>query len=97
MLAKHPIVDQFDLSTVQALFCGAAPLTAETEEQLRKRFPTLRHVSQGYGMTELSLAVTLANLIDKPRPGSGGQLAPNVELMILDTETGKELGVRQHG
>ena len=51
-LAKHPLVDQFDLSACKAVFSGAAPLDAELAGAVAKRLGTM--VRQGYGMTELS-------------------------------------------
>lgn len=36
-LAKHPIVDQYDLSSLILLVCGAAPLSKETEDQIKER------------------------------------------------------------
>jgi acyl-CoA synthetase (AMP-forming)/AMP-acid ligase II len=57
-LAKHPLVDEYDLSSVTTLLCGAAPLSAEVQRRCLDRvgFP----VKQGYGMTEASsfIAVT---------------------------------------
>ena len=51
MLARHPIVDKYDLSSLEIVFSGAAPLDADTQTLLQKRLP---HVSvrQGYGLTE---------------------------------------------
>ncbi len=37
LLAKSPIVDQFDLSSIRILFCGAAPLGADTQKQVEAR------------------------------------------------------------
>ena len=35
-LAKHPVVDQFDLTCVNHVLCGAAPLSAELEKEIIK-------------------------------------------------------------
>src|SRR6185312_4382382 len=51
-LAKHPVVDQYDLSSIEIIFSGAAPLDAELGQAVAKRLGT--RVRQGYGMTELS-------------------------------------------
>ena len=49
-LAKHPLVDEFDLSSLDLVNSGGAPLSAEVEvacgERLRCR------IKQGYGLTE---------------------------------------------
>src|SRR3712207_7762609 len=59
-LAKHPLVDQFDLSSLRTITSGAAPLDASlaqaVETRLRRGAPDGVVVSQGYGMTELSPA-----------------------------------------
>lgn len=36
-LAKSPLVDKYDLSSVKSIICGAAPLSKKTEETLIKR------------------------------------------------------------
>lgn len=51
-LAKHPIVDKYDISSVRTLFSGAAPLDGATAERAAARLGT--KVLQGYGMSELS-------------------------------------------
>ena len=38
-LAKHPLVDKFDLSSLVEVTSGAAPLGKEMEDAVRKRFP----------------------------------------------------------
>jgi 4-coumarate--CoA ligase len=37
LLAKSPLVDKYDLSSVKDLICGAASLSRETEEILKRR------------------------------------------------------------
>ena len=51
-LAKHPIVDQYDMSSVRQIFSGAAPLGAELAAEAGARLGC--EVVQGFGMTELS-------------------------------------------
>lgn len=46
MLAKHPKVSEYDLSSVKRIFCGAAPLSAEIEEAVKRRL-NLRYIHQG--------------------------------------------------
>lgn len=52
LLAKSPIIDQFDLSSVKYWISGAAPLSAELSHAVCKRLNT--RCVQTYGMTELS-------------------------------------------
>ncbi len=51
-LAKHPLIDKYDLSSVHTIFSGAASLDEELGKAVAKRLGT--RVRQGYGMSELS-------------------------------------------
>ncbi len=51
-LAKHPLVRQFDLSSVETVGCGAAPLAHETQDAVQRLWPAgTLNVRQGCGMT----------------------------------------------
>ena len=52
-LAKHPIVDNFNVSSIKGIFSGAAPLSGEIVTAVKPRL-NIGVVRQGYGMTELS-------------------------------------------
>ena len=86
-LAKHPIIDQFDLSSVRQIFSGAAPLGGEIAEAAAKRLSC--GVAQGYGMTELS-PVSHVVPEDDYKSGSVGTLLASTEARIVDDETGKD-------
>jgi 4-coumarate--CoA ligase len=88
-LAKHPIVDQYDLSALRQVFSGAAPLSAELALETGARLEC--EVVQGYGMTELS-PVSHLTPPGRYKPGSVGVTAPNTELRIVDPVTGESLG-----
>ena len=47
LLAKHPVVDNFDLSLLNEVTCGAAPLGKELSKALMDRLPLLSSVRQG--------------------------------------------------
>ncbi|PVE73793.1 AMP-binding protein [Microbacterium testaceum] len=92
-LAKHPAVDGFDLSSVQSVFSGAAPLDGETAETAGRRIGARFY--QGYGMSELS-PVSHAIPADSGFPVSSvGVLIPGCDAKLVDPETGAEL--EQHG
>lgn len=82
-LARHPLVEKFDLSHLRTIFSGAAPLDAETQHLLEKRFPNTACL-QGYGMTETS-PVTMIPLRNKAVNGSVGRVIPNGEFKIVDS------------
>ena len=48
MANNKQVLDKFDLSSVNAIFTGAAPLGAETADQLQKQYPSWK-IRQGYG------------------------------------------------
>ncbi|MDA0924492.1 MAG: AMP-binding protein [Proteobacteria bacterium] len=83
-LAKHPLVDQHDISSVVEIFSGAAPLGAETERAMAARFGA--RAVQGYGMTELS-PISHMTVASDVRHGSSGQAVPMTECRIVDPET----------
>jgi acyl-CoA synthetase (AMP-forming)/AMP-acid ligase II len=94
-LAKHPVVDKFDLSHLRVIFSGAAPLDAATQRAVQARLPGVS-VRQGYGMTELS---PVSHFTDPKNveAGSVGFLAPGCEAKIIDPETGAEMGYGEEG
>jgi acyl-CoA synthetase (AMP-forming)/AMP-acid ligase II len=95
-LAKHPIVDQYDLSALRQIFSGAAPLSAELQSAASARLKCT--VVQGYGLTETS-PVTHATPNDPAavRAGSVGPAVPNTEVLVVDPETQQPLEARQEG
>lgn len=82
-LAKHPIVDQYDLSSVKVVFSGAAPLSAELGEECAERLGCA--VVQGFGMTELS-PVSHASPGFENKAGASGVTISNTECRIVDAE-----------
>ncbi|MGI9600856.1 MAG: AMP-binding protein [Acidimicrobiales bacterium] len=82
-LAKHPIIDQFDLTSLQQVFSGAAPLGAELGSEAAARIGC--EVVQGYGMTELS-PVSHATPPGQGKPGSVGVTISNTECRVVDEE-----------
>jgi acyl-CoA synthetase (AMP-forming)/AMP-acid ligase II len=82
-LAKHPLVERFDLSSVRWVLSAAAPLDAALAAACAARLG-LPTVHQGYGMTELSPATHLVPLDDPdPSPGAVGKLVSSTELRVL--------------
>jgi acyl-CoA synthetase (AMP-forming)/AMP-acid ligase II len=92
--AKHPMIDQFDLSALHTIFSAAAPLGSDLSNACAARLGC--EVVQGYGMTELS-PVTHGTFRGKGRPGSVGQLVALTKGRIRDAETGGDLGPGELG
>jgi acyl-CoA synthetase (AMP-forming)/AMP-acid ligase II len=95
-LSKNPVVDDYDLSQLKTIFCGAAPLGEHLTRACMQRLDC--EIRQGYGMTETS-PVTHSSPADPAQVkfGSVGVPAPNTECKIVDLETGTPLGPNQEG
>lgn len=97
-LSKNKLVDNYDLSSLRLITCGAAPLSKETELEVKSRLnnPNLI-IKQGYGLTELTGAaggVLSSKGITKP--GSVGEVNTGVSAKVID-ENGTTLGPNQKG
>jgi acyl-CoA synthetase (AMP-forming)/AMP-acid ligase II len=95
-LAKNPVIEKYDLSSLKIIFSGAAPLGEELSRACIQRIGC--SIRQGYGMTETS-PVTHSSPADpaKMKHGSVGPPAPNTECKLVDPATGAELGPNQEG
>ncbi|KAK4395464.1 4-coumarate--CoA ligase 1 [Sesamum angolense] len=99
-IAKSPLVDKYDLSSVRTVMSGAAPLGKELEDAVRNKFPNAK-LGQGYGMTEagpvLAMCLAFAKEPFEIKSGACGTVVRNAEMKIVDTETGQALGRNQPG
>lgn len=96
-LAKHPLVSQYDLSSLEGIMSGAAPLGGDLAGAVEERIDCV--VSQGYGLTETS---PVTHMGPSQRRGqcphdSIGPSLPNTEILIADVETGQPLGPGERG
>jgi len=93
-LAKHPMVDDYDLSNLEQIFSGAAPLGAELSDAVGARLDCVS--LQGYGMTELS-PVSHVTPVNAARAGGSGVAVPNTECRIIDVENGADKPAGEDG
>jgi acyl-CoA synthetase (AMP-forming)/AMP-acid ligase II len=95
-LAKSPLVERYDLTSLELVNSGAAPLSAELQQAAAERIGC--PVVQGYGMTESS-PVTHVTPLDpaRHRLGSIGPPVPSTECRIVDVASGEELGPGEEG
>jgi len=95
-LSKNPIVDEYRLPKLRAIFSGAAPLDENLTRACMQRLHC--EIRQGYGMTETS-PVTHSSPVDpaKVKFGSVGIPAPNTECKVIDLESGEPRGPNQQG
>ncbi|XP_002733516.1 uncharacterized protein LOC100373806, partial [Saccoglossus kowalevskii] len=97
-LIKHPMVDEYNLSSVDNIICGAAPLGAGHVKSLQKRLNNDHlKVRQGYGMTETAGISTLCGMNDKCVAGSVGGVVAGCLAKVIDIATGKILGIGRDG
>jgi 4-coumarate--CoA ligase len=93
-LARHPLVDQHDLSSLELVISGAAPLGPDLTRACAARLGC--EVAQGYGMTEASPVTHFSRASGTP-PGASGELIPNTEARIVDPETGRDVAPGAEG
>jgi long-chain acyl-CoA synthetase len=77
-------LEQFELSTLRHVVCGAAPLPGDVQRALAERLPGLE-LREGYGLTECCALVS-SNPPGRVRAGSVGLPVRGVEVGILDDE-----------
>jgi acyl-coenzyme A synthetase/AMP-(fatty) acid ligase len=56
LLAKHPLVSQYELSTLRMMHSSAAPLTTDLVEMVYRRLKI--PIKQGYGLSEAAPGVS---------------------------------------
>lgn len=101
-LAKHPMVDDYDLSSLRVVLSGAAPLDEELGHAVAQRLGC--RMLQGYGMSELS-PVSHSMPFDGGEPslgvaaplGSVGWTVPNAVSKLIDPETRAEIALPESG
>lgn len=88
MLSKRPETARYDISSLEHIFCGAAPLSSELQNEVSNRFNLV--ICQGWGMTETTCAGIIMPGRAKDDTGSIGYLLPNTEAKLIDDD-GKEV------
>ncbi|MGK2852560.1 MAG: AMP-binding protein, partial [Microbacteriaceae bacterium] len=101
-LAKHPLIDSYDLSSLRGIMSGAAPLDEELGRAVTTRLGCA--LVQGYGMSELSPVSHItpfdggAGLVGASAPVSScGWTVPNSVSKLVDPATGAEIGLPDSG
>jgi acyl-CoA synthetase (AMP-forming)/AMP-acid ligase II len=94
-LAKHPAVEGRDLSALQTIMSGAAPLGGDLAGQVAERIGC--RVVQGYGLTETSPVTHTTRPHGANVPGSIGPPLPGTECRVVDPETGDDVPAGERG
>jgi len=101
-LAKHPLVDRYNLSSLNVVMSGAAPLDADLGHAVADRLGC--RVVQGYGMSELS-PVSHITPFDGGKRNMGtiaplssvGWTVSNAASKLVDPETRSEIDIPPEG
>ena len=95
MIKNKSLCDKYDLSSVIAVYTGAAPLGAETAHEVQKQYPKWR-IRQAYGSSEASPMIAEQTELDLWF-GSIGHLAPGLEARLVSMEGNDITGYDQPG
>jgi long-chain acyl-CoA synthetase len=87
-LLNSPEFRKMDLSFIKGFFSGAAPLAADTLQQLKDL--TGATMLEVYGLTETTPIATVTPWGGKIKPGTVGTPVPSTDVKIVDVDTGKE-------
>jgi long-chain acyl-CoA synthetase len=84
---NHPLLNQFDLTSMQACGSGGAPLPVEMARQFEAATGAV--LFEGYGLSETSPVISLnPTNVEQRKFGSVGFPMPNTDIKILDSDTG---------
>jgi 4-coumarate--CoA ligase len=97
-MAKHPITKKYDLSSVENVGSGAAPLGREVCVELEKLWPNnVINVKQGWGMTEITCSAMGWHPEEYSESFSVGELNANCEAKIVDDDGVNEVPQGERG
>ncbi|SES88121.1 long-chain acyl-CoA synthetase [Marinobacter segnicrescens] len=93
-LTTAPEAEEYDLTSLESVGSGSAPLPVSLIEAFRKRFNA--EIYEGYGLSEAAPTVSAHRKGEPVKAGSVGRAFPGVELRIAD-ELGNPLAVGEVG
>jgi fatty-acyl-CoA synthase len=94
----HPMFDLFDLRSLRTGIMAGSPCPIETMRQVMKRMHC-EQITIAYGLTEASPVITQTSTDDTPerRATTVGRPLPEIEVRVVDPETGRDCGVGEPG
>ncbi|KYM84413.1 4-coumarate--CoA ligase-like 7, partial [Atta colombica] len=87
-------VKKYSLNSLKVILGGGAIIKPKVQEELRHCLPHVQ-ILQGYGMTEVGGLITCQ--LPNHKDGSCGIVAKNVQIKIVNPESGKVLDPNQSG
>lgn len=97
-MLEHPDFDKYDLSSLRTGIMAGSPCPIKVMEEVVDRMGA-NEITIAYGQTEASPVITQTR-VDDPielRVSTVGKHLPNVEVKIVDPETGKEVSCGVQG
>ncbi|CAH2989330.1 unnamed protein product [Chilo suppressalis] len=96
VMSKSSVLDMYDVSSVELMHSGGAPLDSDVITLVKSRFKNLHHVTQGYGMTEAT-GIICRDIDLYPKQGSVGKVLEGITVKVVDAQTRKILGPNHAG
>jgi long-chain acyl-CoA synthetase len=90
-LLNHPKVQsgKVSLKSLKLNISGASPLLSETKQRFEKA--TGGRIVEGFAMTETMMAAIITPTMGVYKPGAVGIPVPDVELRVVDADTGEKV------
>jgi fatty-acyl-CoA synthase len=95
---SHPMFDMFDLSSLRTGIMAGSPCPEETMRQVMDKMHCT-DITIAYGLTEASPVITQTRTDDTvaQRTGTVGAVLPEIEVKLIDPDTGQVVGVGERG
>ncbi len=95
---SHPMFEMFDLSSLRTGIMAGSPCPIEAMKKVISDMH-MEDITIAYGLTEASPVFTQTSVNDsvEKRVNTVGKAQPNIEVKIIDPETGETLGPGQPG
>jgi fatty-acyl-CoA synthase len=95
---NHPMFEMFDLTSLRTGIMAGSPCPIEAMKKVISDMH-MKDITIAYGLTEASPVFTQTNVDDsvEKRVNTVGRARPNIEVKLIDPETGETLGPGQTG
>ena len=97
-MMNHPMFDMFDMSSLRTGIMAGSTCPVETMKDAIEKM-NMKEITSVYGLTEAAPGFTQTNAADsfEKKINTVGRKFPNIEVKIVDPETGEEVGVGEPG
>ncbi|MCQ2971793.1 MAG: AMP-binding protein [archaeon] len=97
-MMSHPMFDMFDMSSLRTGIMAGSTCPVETMKDAIEKM-NMTEITSVYGLTEAAPGFTQTNAADsfEKKVNTVGRKFPNIEVKIIDPDTGEELGPSEKG